>query len=95
MPNCKLSASPSHGRPRLIPISTIRKPAHRGCFSLADCTHHIFHEDSPDKLTAIETVKTEFGAKTMGLDSKTHRLFVDTSDFLRRILLRKALLPSS
>ena len=39
------------------------------------------HEDSPDKLSVVETVKTEFGAKTMGLDTKTHNLFVDTSDF--------------
>src|ERR1700681_651469 len=44
-------------------------------------TIHIFHEDSPDKLSVVETVKTEFGAKTMGLDTKTHNLFVDTSDF--------------
>jgi hypothetical protein len=26
-------------------------------------------------------VKTEFGAKTMGLDPKTHKLFLTTSDF--------------
>jgi YVTN family beta-propeller protein len=44
-------------------------------------TLHIFHEDSPDKLTAVETIKTEFGAKTMGLDPKTHKLFLTTSDF--------------
>lgn len=42
---------------------------------------HIFHEDSPDKFSAVENVKTEYGAKTMGLDTKTHKLFVDTSDF--------------
>lgn len=42
---------------------------------------HIFHEDSPDKFSVVETVKTEFGAKTMGLDTKTHNLFVDTADF--------------
>jgi len=42
---------------------------------------HIFHEDSPDKFSEVETVKTEFGAKTMGLDGKTHRVFVDTADF--------------
>jgi hypothetical protein len=42
---------------------------------------HIFHEDSPDKFSAVESVKTEFGAKTMGLDTKTHNLFVDTADF--------------
>jgi len=44
-------------------------------------TLHIFHEDSPDKLSAVETVKTEFGAKTMGLDTKTHKLYLTTSDF--------------
>ncbi len=42
---------------------------------------HIFHEDSPDKFSEVETVTTEFGAKTMGLDTKTHNLFVDTADF--------------
>jgi YVTN family beta-propeller protein len=42
---------------------------------------HVFHEDSPDKYSVVETVKTEFGAKTMGLDVKTHQLFLDTSDF--------------
>ena len=42
---------------------------------------HIFHEDSPDKLSLVETVKTEFGAKTMGFDPKTHNLYLTTSDF--------------
>ena len=42
---------------------------------------HIFHEDTPDKFSAVEQVKTEFGAKTMGLDTKTHNVFVDTADF--------------
>ena len=42
---------------------------------------HVFHEDSPDKYSVVDTVKTEFGAKTMGLDAKTHNLYLDTSDF--------------
>jgi DNA-binding beta-propeller fold protein YncE len=42
---------------------------------------HIFHEDSPDKLSEVETVKTEYGAKTMGVDPKTHKLYLSTSDF--------------
>jgi len=49
--------------------------------STGDGTIHIFHEDSPDKLSAVETVKTEFGAKTMALDPKTHNLLVDTAEF--------------
>ncbi len=49
--------------------------------STREGTIHIFHEDSPDKISVVETVKTEFGAKTMALDPKTHNLYVDTSDF--------------
>src|SRR5262249_47994027 len=46
-----------------------------------DSTLQICHEGSPDKISVVETVKTEFGAKTMGHDPKTHNLYVDTSDF--------------
>jgi DNA-binding beta-propeller fold protein YncE len=49
--------------------------------STRDGMIHIFHEDSPDKFSEVEAVKTEFGAKTMGLDTKTHNVFVDTADF--------------
>ena len=44
-------------------------------------TLHIFQADSPATLSLVETVKTEFGAKTMGLDSKTHNLYLTTADF--------------
>jgi len=44
-------------------------------------TLHIFHEDTPDRFSVVETVKTEFGARNMAFDPKTHRLFIDTSDF--------------
>lgn len=49
--------------------------------STRDGSVHIFHEDTPDKYSQVETVKTELGAKTMGLDTKTHNIFVDTADF--------------
>jgi DNA-binding beta-propeller fold protein YncE len=42
---------------------------------------HIFHEDSPDKLSEVETLQTEYGAKTMALDPKTHDIYVSTADF--------------
>jgi hypothetical protein len=41
----------------------------------------VVHEDSPDKYRVVETVKTEFGAKTMALDPKAHNLYLTTSDF--------------
>ena len=42
---------------------------------------HIFHEDSPDKLSVVQTLKTEYGAKTMALDTKTHNLYLSTAEF--------------
>ena len=42
---------------------------------------HIYHEDSPTKITEVEKVKTEYGAKTMQIDTKTHKFFASTSDF--------------
>jgi DNA-binding beta-propeller fold protein YncE len=49
--------------------------------STRDGLVHVFHEDSPDKFSEQETIKTEYGAKTMGLDTKTHNLFLDTAEF--------------
>jgi DNA-binding beta-propeller fold protein YncE len=42
---------------------------------------HIFHEESADKLSQVETIDTEYGAKTMAMDPKTHNIFLSTSDF--------------
>jgi DNA-binding beta-propeller fold protein YncE len=41
----------------------------------------IIHADSPDKYTNVANVKTEPGARTMALDTKTHHVFVVTADF--------------
>jgi YVTN family beta-propeller protein len=41
----------------------------------------VVHEDSPDKFSAAETVKTEQGARTMALDAKTHNAFTVTAKF--------------
>jgi hypothetical protein len=42
---------------------------------------HIYHEDSPDKLSEVQSVRTEHGAKTLQIDPKTHNVFLSTSDF--------------
>src|SRR5438874_2129650 len=49
--------------------------------STGEGTIDIFHEDSPDKYSAMQSVKTEPGAKTMALDAKKHDLYVDTAEF--------------
>ena len=40
----------------------------------------VIHQDSPDKYSGVETVKTAPRAKTMALDPKTHRLFLSTAE---------------
>jgi YVTN family beta-propeller protein len=49
--------------------------------SCGDGTVTIAHEDSPDKLTVVQTLKTEPRAKTMTLDPKTHRIYLGSAKF--------------
>jgi YVTN family beta-propeller protein len=41
----------------------------------------VIHEDSPDKYTVVENVPTKKSARTMGLDLKTHNIFLPAADF--------------
>ncbi len=40
----------------------------------------VIHQDSPDKYSVVESVKTVPRAKTMALDPKTHQLFLSTAE---------------
>jgi DNA-binding beta-propeller fold protein YncE len=41
----------------------------------------VVREDSPDKFSVAENVPTQKGARTMALDTKTHKVFVVTAQF--------------
>ena len=41
----------------------------------------IFHQDSPDKYSLVQTVKTRQGARTMALDRKTGTVYLPVADF--------------
>jgi hypothetical protein len=41
----------------------------------------VVHEDSADKYTVVENVPTKRSARTMGLDLKTHNIFLSAADF--------------
>jgi DNA-binding beta-propeller fold protein YncE len=41
-----------------------------------DAVLTVIHEDSPDKYSVVENVKTEKGARTMALDPKTHTVYL-------------------
>jgi DNA-binding beta-propeller fold protein YncE len=40
----------------------------------------VIHEDSPDKYSVVENVKTQKGARTMALDPKTHSVYLAVAD---------------
>jgi YVTN family beta-propeller protein len=46
-----------------------------------DGTLTIAHEDSPNKLSFVQTLTTEPGARTMALDLKTHCIYVAAAKF--------------
>jgi DNA-binding beta-propeller fold protein YncE len=49
--------------------------------SNGDGTLTVVHEDSPDKFTVVDNVKTEQGARTMAIDYKKHTVILVTADF--------------
>jgi YVTN family beta-propeller protein len=49
--------------------------------SCGDGTTTIAHEDSPDTLTVVQTLKTEPRARTMALDPKTHKIYLASAKF--------------
>ena len=49
--------------------------------SCGDGTVTIAHEDAPDKLTVVQTLKTERGARTMTIDPKTHRIYLGAAEY--------------
>jgi len=44
-------------------------------------TLSVIHQDSPDQYTLLENVPTKRSARTMGLDLKTHNLFLPVAEF--------------
>ena len=49
--------------------------------SCGDGTTIIAREETPDKLTVFQTLKTERGARTMALDPKSHRIYLPSAQF--------------
>ena len=41
----------------------------------------IAHEDSPDKLTVVQTLQTTTGARTMAVDPSTHRIYLAAAKY--------------
>jgi DNA-binding beta-propeller fold protein YncE len=53
-------------------------------FAFASCgdgTVTIAHEDTPDKLTVVQTLETQRGSRTMTIDPKTHKIYLAAAKF--------------
>jgi DNA-binding beta-propeller fold protein YncE len=62
--------------------ATAYDPATKLVFaSNGEGTLSVLHQDSPDKYTLLENVPTKRSARTMGLDLKTHNVFLPVADF--------------
>jgi YVTN family beta-propeller protein len=49
--------------------------------SQSDGTMTVIHQDSPDKYSVEETIKTGPRARTMTIDNQTHKLYLPTAEF--------------
>jgi DNA-binding beta-propeller fold protein YncE len=49
--------------------------------SNGDGTLTVVHEDSPDKFSVVENATTQRGARTMSVDTKTHRVYLVSAEF--------------
>ena len=50
-------------------------------FSTGEGTMSVFRQETPDKYTLVESVKTQTGARTMAIDRKTGRAFLSVAEF--------------
>ncbi len=49
--------------------------------SCGDGTVTIAHEEAPDKLTVVQTLKTQQGSRTMTIDPTTHKIYLAAAKF--------------
>lgn len=49
--------------------------------SNGDGTANVFKQNTPDNYTALQTITTQYHAKTMALDAVTHKIYFPVSDY--------------
>src|SRR5438045_9605791 len=77
--NCEVFSAPPFGHG----VVAARFDPDSG-FAYASCGEGVLtvvHEDSPEKFSVVQNVKTAAGARTMAMDTKTHNLFLVTAKF--------------
>jgi hypothetical protein len=65
-------------------VDAVKLDGSQAFASCRDGTLAIAAETSPGKWEIVETAKTPQGARTMGLDPTTHRIYLPTAEFEQR-----------
>jgi DNA-binding beta-propeller fold protein YncE len=60
---------------------TVFDPSTGLIFTANDGSVTVIHQDSPDKYSVVENVKTPPRATTVALDPETHRIYLSTAEF--------------
>jgi hypothetical protein len=63
--------------------------------SCRDGTLAVVRETSPGKFAVVQTVKTRPGARTMGIDARTHAIYLPTAEFRQETDARMRPLPKA
>jgi DNA-binding beta-propeller fold protein YncE len=68
-------------------------------FAFASCGRAgsvtIAKEETPEKLTIVQTLETARGSRTMSLDSRTHKIYLSAADYVQAPEMAQAGTPSS
>jgi hypothetical protein len=62
-------------------VDATKSDAGQAFASCRDGSLAVARETSPDKFEIVQTVKTPVGARTMGVDSSTHKIYLPTAEF--------------
>jgi DNA-binding beta-propeller fold protein YncE len=61
--------------------ATAFDPATRLMFNANNGSVTVIHQDSPDKYSFVETVKTQFKTNTLAVDPKSHKIYLPGGEF--------------
>ena len=64
-----------------IDSKTLKVTAHWPFSSNRDGTLTVVRQNTKEEYTVLQTVKTEVGARTMALDTKTHKVYLPSAEF--------------
>ncbi len=76
-------------------VDAIKLDGGQAFASTAGAEMYVASESSPGKFTLSQTVKTGEGARTMGIDASTHKIYLPAAEYVTGANGKKSVKPSS